>query len=229
MLPLLAPLLGSLAGSLLPATVGTGIAGALGIGGTAAGGLLAAAAPKAIGAGIGTLLAGGDLGDAAVNAIGFGAAGAAMGGAGGASAAGGAPATSLRPVMRPPNLGSAVPSAVSPAATQGAGATAMQNLQRVAQVAPQLMGNAPQQPAMPAVPQRRMNQAPASSSSFFAPPPPVQPVMQAPQAVPIIGGPAPMPSSASVGIGGLGFNNMLQQQQQQQPLFPQGQAMRGFV
>jgi hypothetical protein len=74
MIPLLAPLLGSLAGSLLPATLGSGIAGALGLKG-AAGALVASAAPKAIGAGIGTLLAGGDLGDAALNAVGFGAAG----------------------------------------------------------------------------------------------------------------------------------------------------------
>jgi hypothetical protein len=75
MVPLLAPLLGSLAGSLLPASVGTGIAGALGLKGATAG-LVAAAAPKAIGAGIGTLLAGGNLGDAALNAVGFGAGGA---------------------------------------------------------------------------------------------------------------------------------------------------------
>ena len=75
MVPLLAPLLGSLAGSLLPASIGTGIAGSLGLTG-AAGGLIAAAAPKAIGAGIGTLLAGGDMGEAALNAVGFGAGGA---------------------------------------------------------------------------------------------------------------------------------------------------------
>jgi hypothetical protein len=92
MIPLLAPLLGSLAGSLLPATLGSGIAGALGLKG-AAGALVASAAPKAIGAGIGTLLAGGDLGDAALNAVGFGAAGALLGGAGST----GAPATSIIP------------------------------------------------------------------------------------------------------------------------------------
>ena len=89
MVPFLAPLLGSMAASLLPATFGTGIAGALGLSG-AAGGLLAAAAPKALGAGIGTLLAGGDLGDAALNAVGFGAGstalGAMMGNAPGAAA-----------------------------------------------------------------------------------------------------------------------------------------------
>jgi hypothetical protein len=77
MVPFLAPLLGSIAGSLLPATFGTGVAGALGLSG-AAGGLIAAAAPKALGAGIGTLLAGGDLGDAALNAVGFGAGSTAL-------------------------------------------------------------------------------------------------------------------------------------------------------
>ena len=77
MVPFLAPLLGSMAASLLPATFGTGVAGALGLSG-AAGGLLAAAAPKALGAGIGTLLAGGDLGDAALNAVGFGAGSTAL-------------------------------------------------------------------------------------------------------------------------------------------------------
>ena len=65
-----------MAASLLPASLGTGVASALGLSG-AAGGLIAAAAPKALGAGIGTLLAGGDMGDAALNAVGFGAAGAA--------------------------------------------------------------------------------------------------------------------------------------------------------
>ena len=78
MVPFLAPLLGSMAASLLPATFGTGVAGALGLSG-AAGGLIAAAAPKALGAGIGTLLAGGDLGDAAMNAVGFGAGSTALG------------------------------------------------------------------------------------------------------------------------------------------------------
>jgi hypothetical protein len=66
-----------MAASLLPASVGTGVAGALGLSG-AAGGLIAAAAPKALGAGIGTLLAGGDMGDAALNAVGFGAGSAAL-------------------------------------------------------------------------------------------------------------------------------------------------------
>lgn len=77
MVPFLAPLLGSMAASLLPATVGTGIAGALGLSGATAG-LIAAAAPKALGAGLGTLLAGGDLGDAALNAVGFGAGSTAL-------------------------------------------------------------------------------------------------------------------------------------------------------
>lgn len=77
MIPLLAPLIGSLAGSMLPAAFGTSIAGALGASG-AMGGLIASAAPKALGAGIGTLLAGGNTGDAAINALGFGAGGALL-------------------------------------------------------------------------------------------------------------------------------------------------------
>jgi hypothetical protein len=104
MVPFLAPLLGSMAASLLPATFGTGIAGALGLSG-AAGGLIAAAAPKALGAGIGTLLAGGDLGDAAMNAVGFGAGSTALGAmmGGGASAAGttGAGAAAAAPASQP--------------------------------------------------------------------------------------------------------------------------------
>ena len=115
MIPLLAPLLGSLAGSLLPATLGSGIAGALGLKG-AAGALVASAAPKAIGAGIGTLLAGGDLGDAALNAVGFGAGGALLGGAGST----GAPATSPRPTMRPNSILSSMP-APSVVPTAGGG------------------------------------------------------------------------------------------------------------
>jgi type IV secretion system protein TrbL len=104
MIPLLAPLLGSLAGSLLPATLGTGIAGALGLKGATAG-LVAAAAPKAIGAGIGTLLAGGDLGDAALNAVGFGAGSALFGGRAGSIAGGAAP------VAAPPAPAMTVPTA----------------------------------------------------------------------------------------------------------------------
>ena len=104
MVPFLAPLLGSMAASLLPATFGTGVAGALGLSG-AAGGLIAAAAPKALGAGIGTLLAGGDLGDAAMNAVGFGAGSTALGAmmGGGASAAGttGAGAAAAAPASQP--------------------------------------------------------------------------------------------------------------------------------
>jgi hypothetical protein len=105
MVPFLAPLLGSIAGSLLPATFGTGVAGALGLSG-AAGGLIAAAAPKALGAGIGTFLAGGDLGDAALNAVGFGAGSTAlssmMGNAPGATNAGAAtaPAAPNRKMMK---------------------------------------------------------------------------------------------------------------------------------
>ena len=104
MVPFLAHLLGSMAASLLPATFGTGVAGALGLS-EAAGGLIAAAAPKALGAGIGTLLAGGDLGDAAMNAVGFGAGSTALGAmiGGGASAAGttGAGAAAAAPASQP--------------------------------------------------------------------------------------------------------------------------------
>jgi hypothetical protein len=77
MIPFLAPLMGSLAGSLLPASIGTSIAGAVGASG-AMGGLIASAAPKALGAGIGTLLAGGDSSEALLNAAGFGAGGALL-------------------------------------------------------------------------------------------------------------------------------------------------------
>ena len=92
---------------MLPATLGTGIATSLGLSGATAG-LVAAAAPKAIGAGIGTLLAGGDLGDAALNAVGFGAGGALLGGAAPATAA---PATAAT---------TAAPTAVNPATIAGA-------------------------------------------------------------------------------------------------------------
>jgi hypothetical protein len=70
------------------------------------GGLIASAAPKALGAGIGTLIAGGDMGEAAANAVGFGLGGAAaqkglgglFGGAGAEAAAGGVgePLSALR-------------------------------------------------------------------------------------------------------------------------------------
>jgi hypothetical protein len=93
-----------MAASLLPATFGTGVAGALGLSG-AAGGLLAAAAPKALGAGIGTLLAGGDLGDAALNAVGFGAGSTAlssmMGGAPSAAGTTGAATAAAAPTSQP--------------------------------------------------------------------------------------------------------------------------------
>jgi hypothetical protein len=166
MVPLLAPLLGSLAGSLLPATVGTGVAGALGLSGTAAG-LVAAAAPKAIGAGIGTLLAGGDLGEAALNAVGFGAGGALLGGAGAGAgaantgaqmaAAGAANAGAAAPVAAAaPAAAAAAPvAAAAPAATATAAAPAMdfKKLLGIAEAAGPLMGGqgAPAAPAPQAV------------------------------------------------------------------------------
>jgi pyruvate dehydrogenase E2 component (dihydrolipoamide acetyltransferase) len=124
MIPLLAPLLGSLAGSLLPASVGTGIAGALGLKGATAG-VVAGAAPKAIGAGIGTLLAGGDLGDAALNAVGFGAGSAITSqllGAGVSNAGAAAPAAAAAPASTPedsapePDTAEAAASATPPGA-----------------------------------------------------------------------------------------------------------------
>jgi hypothetical protein len=93
-----------MAASLLPASVGTGVASALGLSG-AAGGLLAAASPKALGAGIGTLLAGGDMGDAALNAVGFGAGSTAlssmMGGAPSAAGTTGAATAAAAPASDP--------------------------------------------------------------------------------------------------------------------------------
>lgn len=228
MIPLLAPLLGSLAGSLLPATLGTGIASALGLSG-AAGSLVAAAAPKAIGAGIGTLLAGGDLGDAALNAIGFGAAGA-LGGAGSAAAGAAAPAAaSAAPAAAAaaPAAAAALPTAVPTAATQGAGASIMRNVQMASRLAPMLMGGQ-QQPVMPSMaptPPQRQGQS-ASDTALLANMPRPAPSMSAgaPPTVPLVGGPPVMPASATQGIGALGFNRM-----QEQRMFPQGGMMGGFV
>jgi len=184
MVPFLAPLLGSLAGSLLPATLVTGIAASLCLGGTAAGGLIAAAAPKAIGAGIGTLLGGGDLGDAALNAVGFGAAGAAMGGA---------PAA-----------------ATSAAGTTGAAAAPATgfNFQKAMQGMNALNSATQQKPvAMPVPPnlQQASQQKPtAQANPMLATPAAVtQPVM-ASNIIPSVSGPSAMP--AAVGLGSLPFN-----------------------
>ena len=202
MIPLLAPLLGSLAGSLLPATLGTGIAGALGLKGAAAG-LVAAAAPKAIGAGIGTLLAGGDLGDAALNAVGFGAGSALLGGAGAA----GAPATSMVPQMRPDTLLSSMPApaAVPTAATEAA--SSLPNLARSAQQIAQALGGGQQsqQPGVAPLPINRPPQQSAMDNPMLAPlfqtgPTPDGP-MSTPTTVPVVGGSSMMP--AAVGIGSI--------------------------
>ena len=202
MISLLAPLLGSLAGSLLPATLGTGIAGALGLKGAMAG-LVAAAAPKAIGAGIGTLLAGGDLGEAALNAVGFGAGSALLGGATGA------PAVSPRPMMRPDDLARlaaatppppvAVPTGASEAAADVSG------LARSAQqIASALGGGQQSQPATPLPvnrpPQQRPSDNPLLAPLFNQPYTPIPSTLSTPT-VPIASGPSMMPPA--VGIGSL--------------------------
>jgi hypothetical protein len=97
-LPLLAPLIGNLAASMFPA-LGTTIAGAFGAAG-AAGPLVAAAAPKAIGAGIGSLLAGAPTAEAATNAIGFGSQALGMLGGGGAQQQAAPPPPPPPPVQR---------------------------------------------------------------------------------------------------------------------------------
>lgn len=179
MIPLLAPLLGSLAGSMLPATLGTGIAASLGLGGTAAGSLIAAAAPKAIGAGIGTLLGGGDLGDAALNAVGFGAAGAAMGGA---------PAAATTGAAAVPTTGFNFQKAM-----QG-----MNALNSATQKAPVTM------PAPPNLQQASQQKSMAQANPMLATPATVtQPVM-ASNIIPSVSGPSAMP--AAVGLGSLPFN-----------------------
>ena len=185
MIPLLAPLLGSLAGSMLPATLGTGIAASLGLGGTAAGSLIAAAAPKAIGAGIGTLLGGGDIGDAALNAVGFGAAGAAMGGT---PAAANAATTAAGTTGAAPTTGFNFQKAM-----QGMNAlnSATQN-KPVAMPPPPNLQQAPQQKAM------------AQANPMLATPASVtQPVM-ASNIIPSVSGPSAMPPA--VGLGSLPFN-----------------------
>lgn len=208
MIPLLAPLLGSLAGSLLPATLGTGIASALGLKGAAAG-LVAAAAPKAIGAGIGTLLAGGDLGDAALNAVGFGAGSALLGGATGA------PAASPLPTMRPDNLAATASAAPAPAAASvvpsdasAAATSGMPELTRSAQqIALALGGGQQSQPApLPVAqppqgqPRNRASENPMLAPLFGAQPNVAGP-MSTPLTVPSVGGQSMMP--ASVGIGSI--------------------------
>ena len=186
MIPLLAPLLGSLAGSMLPATLGTGIAASLGLGGTAAGSLIAAAAPKAIGAGIGTLLGGGDIGDAAINAVGFGAAGAAMGGTPAAANA-----------------------ATTAASTTGAAPTTGFNFKKAMQGMNALNSASQDTPvAMPPPP--NLQQAPKQNASaqanpmFATPPSAAQPVVLASNIIPSVSGSSAMP--AAVGLGSLPFN-----------------------
>ena len=194
MVPFLAPLLGSMAASLLPASFGTGIAATLGASG-AAGGLLAAAAPKALGAGIGTLLAGGDMGDAALNAVGFGAAGA-----------GGSALKSM--------MAGAPEAAASAAGTTGAGAgaaaPATQPMDAIKSIAQALGGGQQQQGAMPmaAPPMQQQQGTQASANPMLTAGAQPQPAVSqiAATTVPTAGGGSMMP--AAVGIGSLpGMNN----------------------
>ena len=205
MIPLLAPLLGSLAGSLLPASVGTGIAGALGLKGATAG-LVASAAPKAIGAGIGTLLAGGDLGDAALNAVGFGAGSALTSqlmGAGAVNAGAGAAAAGPQTGM----LAAAPPASPAVPADAAAAAVSPQDMMRVAGQLSQAMGGGQQtQPAMAASsagqpqPRSRASENPMLTA-MAGPAPSADMSMAGPAAVPSDGGSSMMP--AAVGIGSL--------------------------
>jgi hypothetical protein len=80
MIPLLAPLLGSLAGSLLPATLGTGIAGALGLSGAA--GLSRGRSPQGHRRRHWHFAGRRRPWGRALNAVGFGAGGALLSGAG---------------------------------------------------------------------------------------------------------------------------------------------------
>tara|TARA_R110000744_G_scaffold152936_3_gene267202 strand:- start:2110 stop:2721 length:612 start_codon:yes stop_codon:yes gene_type:complete len=166
--------------------MGTGIAAALGLGGTAAGGLIAAAAPKAIGAGIGTLLGGGDLGDAALNAVGFGAAGAAIGGGGAAPAAAPAPAAAIAAPANPTQFNVQGLMQGMEKATQ-----AMDTTQEREQPAPML-----ETPNIQTASATTMQSNPMLS----APPPMTRPQGVSP-VVPSVGGPSAMP--ASLGIGAL--------------------------
>ena len=220
MVPFLAPLLGSMAASLLPATFGTGVAGALGLSG-AAGGLIAAAAPKALGAGIGTFLAGGDLGDAALNAVGFGAGSTALGAM----------------------MGNAPGAAASAAGTTGAGAAAaapasdtMKAIQTIAQTLQG--GGQPQAATTPASagvmrPEQTMRNdimAPNSQNQIGA-----SAVNQMASTTVPTGGSSIMP--ASLGLGSLPGPNGLAMADQNLMMglpngasdFLRGQGMRGFA
>ena len=222
MVPFLLPLIGSLAGTMLPATLGTGIAATLGLGGTAAGGLIAAAAPKAIGAGIGTLIGGGDIGEAALNAVGFGAAGA------GAAALGGAAA----PAAAAAGTTGAAAAPAAAAAAPAAGfdfQTAMKGLNALNSAT----GNA----AVAAPPPPNFQQAAQQRQPITLPgggPNPMVQTARASNIIPsVVGGSSAMP--ASVGIGSLkSYNtNMMaglapEQQQMLSNLFA-GPSRTGFA
>lgn len=209
MVPFLAPLLGTLAGSLLPASVGTSIAGAVGASG-AMGGLIASAAPKAIGAGIGTLIAGGDIGEAAANAAGFGLGGAAaqqglasifpgLGGAAGAAGeATGQPLTAMRQ-----GLG-----------MMGHGGQAQQvpEAPQVQRPSPQEMGGMTGPRMDYATPQPAATQVPQPATSPYMAPGAVPPTAGIPNALSNMG----MPSTVDQMISSLGPNAASAQQMYQQ-------------
>jgi len=175
-------------------------------------GLLAAAAPKAIGAGIGTLLAGGDMGEAALNAVGFGAMGAMGGAGGGAAAAGGAPTSSLRPMMRPAGLGATaapatVPTGAANAAASSAAAgpsqTAMDTMQLFRKAQGAMGGNQPAPTMAPPQPLQQSGSRATENPMLSSAPAPSAARDLSNITVPSVGGPSAMP--AAVGIGTLPF------------------------
>jgi hypothetical protein len=173
---------------------------------------MAAAAPKAIGAGIGTLLAGGDMGDAALNAVGFGAGNALMSqmmGTGAAAAGMGAPATSMRPMMRPDMAAAAaaVPADASASAFGG------QDMMQIAGQISQALGGGQQQqpertptpamappPVLPQQPGSRISENPMLASMSGPATGPAD-LMAGSPTVPSVGTQPMMP--AQMGIGGL--------------------------
>lgn len=157
-LPLLAPLIGNFAASMIP-SLGASVAGAVGAAG-AAGPLIAAAAPKAIGAGIGSLLAGASAGDVAMNALSFGA--QAFGGGGS-----GATNTVMASQGPPPAAGQQIAQMLGRPTQQGVPPPPMQ------QGAGTQMGGALGGPmgsaSAPMMPRQVPQQGPASSAQPYAP------------------------------------------------------------
>lgn len=176
-LPALIPILGSIAGTLAGPGIGAGVVSALGLGGTAAGSLIAAAAPKAIGAGIASLAAGASVPDAVQQVM---QAQPRMGAGGGQGVAPGS-------AMFAPPPPTSVPAAYSPA----------QPLQSVAPSMGMGMSMGGPQPQ----PQQQM-QGPAgmpSPTQILAP----QPQAQMPQMLQMGPQQPSQPPSLGVGLGAL--------------------------